>query len=89
MIGEVGPGAYLCWESPPGIRVIERIQGKTNSIVRLNLIAGNVYYLRASLRAGWARPRAALGIISEDEGQSLLKFCKPPNDYLKPLTTTK
>ena len=83
MIGEMSSGSYLCWESPPGLRVIQSSQGNPKTNVQLDLAAGNVYYFRASLRGGWSGPRPCINVISSDEGQRLLKKCKPPNNYVK------
>lgn len=83
--GELGPGGYLCWEIPPRAIEIQHIAGKTNNITYLNLVAGNVYYLRVSIRPSWLTSRAELvqTIISEEEGRSLLKDCQPPEGHQK------
>jgi hypothetical protein len=71
MIGEVASGTYLCWEEPP--RVLElRDTGP------INLTAGNVYYLRVRTPAFSA---FKLDFINEEEGQALLKKCRPPAGY--------
>jgi len=81
MVGEVTAGRYLCWEQPPSTLEIQRIERNADSIASLDLVAGNVYYLRASTLMGWRSPKSHIEIITEEEGLSLLKRCKPPNDY--------
>ena len=83
LIGEVGPGSYLCWEEEPHPFVLEKIRGDTNSLYSINLAAGTVYDLRADILFGWTTPKLALTRISEEEGSLLLKDCKPPDDYRK------
>jgi hypothetical protein len=80
MIGEVDSGTYLCWEEPPRILQLPAYQNKTNSVTSLNLMAGNVYFIRASGPGFW-NPRSRMDIISEDEGRMLLKKCSPPKGY--------
>jgi hypothetical protein len=71
LIGEVASGAYICWEEPP--RVLElRDTGP------IHLTAGNVYYLRVKTPAFSA---LKLDVINDEEGQALLKECRPPGGY--------
>jgi hypothetical protein len=81
MVGEVGPGGYLCWETTPITMRIETIEDDTNSIVTLDLKPGNVYYLRSSLKLGWERSRTVIQILDDQAGEAMLKQCKPPDDY--------
>ena len=83
LIGEVGPGSYLCWEESPRSFKYAKIQNDPNSVDTMNLEAGNVYYLRAYLHSGWTQVTARIKEIDEKEGQELLKHCQPPNDYRK------
>jgi len=80
MIGEVASGTYLCWEEPPRILLLPTYQNKTNGVTSLNLAAGNVYYLRATMPGFW-HIRSDVDIIPEEEGQALLKKCRPPAGY--------
>jgi hypothetical protein len=80
MIGEVASGTYLCWEEPPRALLLPAYQNKTNGVTSLNLTAGNVYFLRATIPGFW-NARSQLDIISEEEGQTLLKKCRPPKGY--------
>jgi hypothetical protein len=82
-IGEVGPGSYICWETPPHTFSLERVEGDTNSICSMDLQAGNVYYLRGSVHMGWVKSKSIVEILSEDKGQSILKNCKPPDRVTK------
>jgi hypothetical protein len=82
-VGEVGPASYICWETPPHEFRIQRIEGHTNSVYSTNLIAGNVYYLRATAHFSWTRPTSIVEMIPENEGLLLLKKCQPPNSYRK------
>jgi len=70
-IGEIVAGSYLCWEEPP--RVL-----KLRDTGPINLTAGNVYYLRIRSPAFAA---LKLEVISDEEGQALLKECRPPGGY--------
>ena len=83
LIGQVGSGGYLCWEESPHQLTLQKTRGKTNSVFNLDLTAGNVYYLRASI-PGWLTPRPTLESITEEQGQMLLKNCQPPDDYRRP-----
>jgi hypothetical protein len=71
IIGEVASASYICWEEPP--RVLELGDSKP-----VNLMAGNVYYLR--VRAPAFSP-LKLDFINEEEGEALLKKCAPPGGY--------
>jgi len=79
MIGQVAAGSYLCWEEPPHVLTLPTYQHKTNGIVQLNLEAGHVYYLRATI-PDWPA-RAHVDIMDEEEAHELLKKCRPPSDY--------
>lgn len=83
LIGQVGTGSYLCWEEPPHVLTLEKTRGKTNTVFNLDLTAGNVFYLRASI-PGFLKPTPTLESITEEEGQMLLQKCLPPNDYRRP-----
>jgi len=78
LLGELGPGHYLCVENLPGIVVITTVQANPDTDVTLKLVAGHVYYVRLSVGAGFDGPTAVLKTVSEEEGRSLLKHCKPP-----------
>ena len=80
MIGEVSSGAYLCWEEPPRVLKVPLQEGKSYGITNLNLMAGNVYYLDATTPGFWG-PTANVQIMSDEEGQALLKHCRPPDGY--------
>jgi hypothetical protein len=82
-IGEVGPHSYICWETPPHVMTIQRVQGDANSIYTIDVQPGNVYYLRARIRPGWVENKTVLEQLPEDQGLKLLKECKPPNSYRK------
>jgi hypothetical protein len=82
-LGELGPGGYICWETPPHPLRMEGVEGHTNSIFTIHLEAGNVYYLRASSRPGLTRLKSAVELVPEKQGLALLKGCKPPNGYRK------
>jgi len=83
VIGEIGPASYICWEQPPGPFSFARIENDPDSTDTLNLEAGKVYYLRGYFHSGWTTVTARIEVIDEKEGQKLLKYCKPPNDYRK------
>lgn len=82
LFGTIGNGGYLCWEEPPQRFTFYRVQGETNSAASIDLEAGNVYYFRGSMPGFW-RPKPTIEIITEEEGQALLKKCLPPDDYRK------
>jgi hypothetical protein len=82
-IGEIGGGGYICWETPPHPFRIEKTEGETNSVFTLNLLAGNVYYLKATANMTWTRATSSIEVVPEEEGIRLLKQCKPPNSYRK------
>ena len=83
LIGEIGPGSYICWEEPPHPFRYHRVGGDPNTISTIDLVAGNVYFLRIHA-GGWLGDKAIVEILDEMEGQQLLKRCEPPNDYRKP-----
>ena len=83
LVGELGPGSYLCWEDEPHEFNFLRIEGDPKSRYTLNLVAGNVYYLRATIHTGFLRSQIEFDPITEEEGQALLKKCDPPDAYLK------
>lgn len=83
LVGEIGPGAYLCWEEDPQEFTFTRLEGDPKSQCTLNLEAGKVYYLRGSIHSGLLRSWITIDPISEEEGLALLTKCVPPDDYLK------
>jgi hypothetical protein len=82
LIGKVGPGSYLCWEELPRRFSLPPIKGETNNLSFIDLMPGNVYYLRASTPGFW-QPKSMIEIINEEDGQKLLSQCQPPDDYRK------
>jgi len=78
--GELGPGRYLCWEEPPGPF---RIRRGPDDDVRLELVAGHVYYLRASAGVDGMYSNPSFKVLNEEAGLSLLKRCKPPDSYAR------
>ena len=82
LIGELGPGSYLCWEEPPHPFRFHRVGGDSRSVFTIDLVAGNVYYLRAHI-GGLMGDRAMVDVLDEKEGQVLLKRCQPPKNYIK------
>jgi hypothetical protein len=83
LIGEIGPGRYLCWEQSPHPFIFQKIEDDTNSIASLNLSAGEVYYLRIYLHSGVVRQTSRVEVLSEKDGQAMLQGCEPPDDYPK------
>jgi len=83
MVGELGPGSYLCWEAHPGERSIQTVEGETNSINSFKLQAGEVYFFKISIRPGWTTARNVIEPIDEAKGRSILRKCNPPADYMK------
>jgi hypothetical protein len=83
IVGEIAGGGYICWETPPTALELYRSENKPESKFTLNLDAGTVYYLRLGTRPGLSEGHAVLKVISEEEGQSLLKKCKPPAGLTK------
>lgn len=83
LVGQVGPGSYLCWEESPHPFVFQRIERDTNSITSLPLSAGSVYYLRAYLHSGWIKTTSRIDILNEKDGQAMLKKCQPPDEFRK------
>ena len=83
MIGEVGPGGFLCWERSPGPYDVWRISpvSRKPERVQFDLVAGNVYYFRINVSAAGMYARPTLRILEEQEGQALLKRSKPPRNY--------
>jgi hypothetical protein len=80
LTGALGPGGYLCWELEPGpLAVLKSSHRKRTSanFLWLELLAGHVYYVRLSTHAGLLRPYIRARLLTDDEGESLLKRCKP------------
>src|SRR6266496_1928799 len=76
IIGCTGPRGYLCWERPPGET---RITSATESVstVPLTVQAGGAYYIFQHLRMGLMIAGNQLEFVDEEEGQRVLKRCKP------------
>jgi hypothetical protein len=83
LIGKVSPGDYLCWEETPHVFTLTKTPSNTNDVFTLDLTAGNVFYVRASM-PGFLAPTPTLEPLTEEEGQELLKTCQPPDDYRRP-----
>lgn len=81
LVGEVGPGGYICWEESPHLLTLQKVQGDTNSLFTLDLQASNVYYLRASMKFGLVSAKSVIEPLDEKHGRVLLKKCRPPEDY--------
>jgi hypothetical protein len=81
LIGKVGPASYICWEETPHPLTMQSRQGGTNSLETIDLQAGHVYYLQAYFRTGWKGPSPQIRVLSDEEGQEMLKGCQPPPAY--------
>jgi len=77
IVGNIGPGGFLCWERDPGDTVISS-RSENTSVINLNVEAGKANYIFEHMRLGWATPRTELEIVSQDEGKKVLKECHPP-----------
>lgn len=83
LIGEVGPGSYLCWEETPHAFRLQMDSGNVKSTNTLDLKAGEVYYLRTYFHNGFADFSVRAVMLDEKAGQKMLKHLQPPNDYRK------
>jgi hypothetical protein len=83
LVGTIGPGSYLCWEEKPHSFTFPKTSGDTNSLYTLDLMAGEVYYLRIYIHSGWTKVTTKVDVLNETEGKALLKHCQPPSDYRK------
>jgi hypothetical protein len=83
LIGEVGPDSYICWEETPRPFRLELNIRDAKSFQSIDLQAGHVYYLQAYLHTGWSAPSSRICILTEKEGQEMLKGCRPPSAYRK------
>lgn len=78
LVGEVGPDSFICWEEAPQPFGLELSSGDIKSFQKIDLQAGHVYYLQAYLHTGWVRTIPRIRILTEKEGQEMLKGCRPP-----------
>ena len=76
LIGETGPHGYLCWERNAGETMITSASEGASS-APLSVRQGGVYYLFQHLRMGIWIARSELEVVSAEEGQKVLKKCKP------------
>lgn len=66
LIGELGPASYLCWETEPRSVLL----GRPLHPITLKLIKNHAYYLRIGF--------GGLVLMNQQEGERMLKKCKPP-----------
>lgn len=85
-IGDLYPGSYICWEEPPRLLKIQSVEGDPSASFELNMAAGQVYYVRVRIGPGFLQGKWILEQISAEEGESLLKQCKPPRGYQNKIT---
>jgi len=76
-IGETGPNGYLCWERPIGRMEVIGVAENTSRLP-VDVEQGTVYYIQQHVRMGIIKARNDLSLLSEAEGKSKLKKCKPP-----------
>ena len=78
LIGAVGPKHYLCWDAAPGAVTLSIEEGAPGNQKELRLQAGQTYYLRVTMTAGYIGPEFVMESLSDADGKDLLKKCKPP-----------
>jgi hypothetical protein len=81
IVGSTGPESYLCWEQEPG-NVTISAKADNVSEVQVTVLAGQANYIIQRLHFGWVTTDNQLTVVSEAEGQTALKKCKPPTDDL-------
>lgn len=67
---------YLTWEREPG-QVTLMGKAKNESVLELNLEAGNVYYVQQRVYASGLASANELRLLSEEQGKELLARGKP------------
>jgi uncharacterized protein DUF2846 len=76
LIGNTGPGGYLCWEREPGkMRITSVSAGE--AAAELTVAAGGVYYVTQRVDPGWVYGKSSLTIVPEETGLALVSSCKP------------
>ena len=75
-IGSTGSQGFLCWERDPGDVIVSSTSENT-SRVSLAVRPGGSYYVLQHLRMGIWIARTELEVVSEEQGQTELKKCKP------------
>lgn len=81
-IGVTGPNSFLAWDREPG-HVSLVSEAEDDSVLDFEAEKGKTYYVQQHIQMGVMMARNELELLSEEEGVSLLKKCKPAKIELK------
>lgn len=76
-IGLTGANSFLVWDRAPGHASIGG-EAENDDVVDVQVVGGETYYVQQHVRMGIISARNDLELLSKDEGEKLLKKCKPP-----------
>lgn len=74
--GGTGPGSFFKWDFKPGTYTFSSSTGESSAVIELNIIAGEVYFIRQDARMGVANGRVTMKIVDDKKGQQEVKGCK-------------
>ena len=69
LAGQTGPKTYFLWEVEPGAYELSSI-GEDTSTLKLNAIAGKLYFIWQEMKMGLFAPRSSLQEVDETTGRS-------------------
>ena len=74
--GGTGPGTFFKWDLKPGTYTFTSTTGESSAVVQLNVIAGQVYYVRQDARIGLDTGRVSMKEVDSKKGQKEVSGCK-------------
>ena len=74
--GGTGPGTFFKWDLNPGTYTFASSTGESSAIVQLDVVAGQVYFIRQDARLGIDKGRVTLKEVDSKKGQNEVQSCK-------------
>ena len=74
--GGTGPGTFFKWDLKPGVYTFSSSTGESSAIVQLEVVAGNVYYIRQDARLGIDKGRVSMKEVDAKKGKKEVEGCK-------------
>ena len=74
--GGTGPGTFFKWDLNPGVYTFLSTTGEASATVQLNVMAGQVYYIRQDARMGLNTGRVTMKEVDANKGRKEVSGCK-------------
>ena len=74
--GGTGPGTFFKWDLKPGTYTFASTTGESSAVIELDVIAGQVYFIRQDARMGVSDGRVTMKKVDSKKGEKEVKGCK-------------